>query len=671
MGTAVAVALASLAAASPWLSWRQPDSRSAQRSLRIGVNHAPPYQDWIPGRGAVGFAVDVLNTAAAARGFRVEWVYSPEGPKKAFAGRSVDIWAALTPAAAREAGAYWVRHWILTQYAIVFRDGSDGGAPGHWSGRKIAVPQGTIAEEVLRDRYPAALPVLAGQRVAALRQVCDATADGAVLEIRQVEAMLLRRPDGCRDVDLRVAAIPGSTTETTTAASPERRSDADELRDEIDAMFLDGRYEAALGRWFVFSRAEARATAEMLVRKRHDRYQAAGMLAALLLVVALVALYRRARGAKKAAERASRAKSEFLANVSHEVRTPMNGVLGMADLLLRTPLSAEQREFALTIRDSAGLQLTILNDILDSAKIEAGKLVLESAPFSPASLATRIRLAFLGAAQDKGLALACSLNNLPERALGDPLRIRQVLANLVSNAIKFTHEGSIAIEVSAAGEGEAAHLIFSVTDTGEGVAEDARERIFDNFTQADCSTTRRFGGMGLGLSICRSLVAMMGGSIHVESQPGHGSRFWFWLPLREAARDAPVEHETPGPAVHAAHPVLVAEDNRVNQKVALALLRSLGLAADVANDGIEAVDKFAAGRYSVVLMDCHMPGMDGYEAARRIRAMKRNVPIIAISAGAGRERQDALDAGMNDFLSKPVGRWELAETLNKWLREAS
>jgi hypothetical protein len=399
-----------------------------------------------------------------------------------------------------------------------------------------------------------------------------------------------------------------------------------------------------------------------------------GALAAVALVGGLhLAIFRRSRRHRAAAERARLAKSEFLANMSHEVRTPLNGVLGMADLLLKTPLSPEQREYALTIRESAGLQLTILDAILDAARIEAGKMTIESIPFSPAELTAQIHMAFRGAAAEKGLELELKTKNLPDAALGDPRRLRQVLANLASNALKFTSQGRVTIEASAAGEGGAAHLIFSVSDTGLGIAPADQRRIFDMFTQADGSTTRRAGGAGLGLSNCRGLVALMGGSIHLESEPGVGSRFWFWLPL-EPARIAPEPAAgSAGPALRSELPVLVAEDNPVNRKVALALLRSLGLAAETANDGLEAVQKCASGQYAIVLMDCHMPGIDGYEATRRIRALPRpRMPIVALTAGAGQnERLAALDAGMDDFLAKPVRRQELADTLAKWIGGAA
>jgi len=429
----------------------------------------------------------------------------------------------------------------------------------------------------------------------------------------------------------------------------------------------DGSLDAVLSVDF-----EAREWLEAIAAARLNRTT---LLIALALGSTAVCLFAARHSARMLAlaDSASRAKSEFLANMSHEIRTPLNGVLGTLELLAESELKPAQREWVDTVRSSGTHLLTLLSDVLDVSKIEAGKVVLEHAPFDLRRLLVELQRHFAPTAAAKGLSLACDVaSDVPSALVGDATRVRQVLFNLVGNALKFTERGVVTLcGIARQHIGDQLELELRVRDTGIGIAPERLDAIFDKFTQADASTTRRFGGSGLGLSIARDLARLMGGDVRVHSELGRGSEFVVTLRVARAAEHADAGLNAPlRPGLR----VLVAEDNPVNWRVTQALLEKLACSTSHAATGAEAVRAAQAHAFDVILMDCQMPELDGFEATRAIRAApgpNARTPILALTANAlAGDEQRCHAAGMDDYLAKPVRREELEALLAKWTQRA-
>ena len=644
------------------------------RIFRVGFDGAPPLSEIGPKGEPGGLAVALLQEAGKRRGIRLQWVPLPGlSPDEALSSGRVDIWPAVGRSEHRKKLYHLTKPWLTASFALVSKKESAVIGPADVTGKDVTITGFPLATQIASRHLPYAIFRKGESRADVLRSVCKGSAAAGFDEASYLNMLLLDRPSECAGIPLHVQLVHGATSPVSIAARRDAAGAADELRSALDDLASDGTMTTALDRWASFSANETRSIFELRDAQKRRSYLQWGLGGSVAALVLLTWQVLRAQRAARQARQANGAKSEFLANMSHEIRTPMNGILGMLDVVLDGPISEKQRGDLRIARDSSAALLAILRDVLDVSKIEAGHMTIFEAPFDPGACIAAVARLFEGVAREKGLTLEVNSSDVPRWIVGDEIRLRQVVTNLVSNALKFTDQGSVRVEMRAeARSSEAMTLQITVRDTGIGIPLDQQKHLFRKFTQIDSSTRRRYGGAGLGLSIAKSLVDLMQGTITFSSVAGQGSWFRVDAPFRAPSPD---EWRTPEAALQETSQdrrsparILVAEDNRINQLVISKSLENLGYAVDIAENGQIAVERCRTTTYAAILMDCQMPVMDGYEATAAIRKSglsNSSAPIIAVTAHAMRGDEDRCRAaGMTSYITKPVSKAELVRALS-------
>lgn len=636
--------------------WLQSQSRS-QSVYRIGYGSFPPYFVMSKSGTPSGFSVEVVREAARRLDIRLEWVRYTKTVEAALLSGEIDLFPMLAILPDRRGKMEFSDPWWENTLVVLSPASNPIRTVADTEAKRISLIHATFGLQRIKALFPKAIPVPEKEYQKVVQNVCTGASEGAIIETRLASGLSLLPQ--CANVEITQAWFPQLNLTYGVGARPGLKPVANRIQAEIVRMAQDGAMTRIGAPWGI-QVTNQHQLLDSLVRGQvreqwlHDATFGIGILLALAIAVSY-----RLRQARLRAEQALLDRSQFIANISHEIRTPMNGLLGITQVLRDTDLSPRQRECVEVLETSGQSMMTLIDELLDFSKSEAGRITLVSVPFSPATLVKEVVQLFESRTGGKKLRLGSSFApDLPPLILGDPFRLRQVLSNLVGNAVKFTEQGRIDIETTLID----GCLRFAVVDTGIGIHRQSIEKIFEPFTQADGSTSRQYGGTGLGLAISKNLVELMGGKLGVESIPGQGSRFWFDLPLvlpdpQAAAEPQPPAHPAPINAAPIGLHILIAEDNAVNQQVMMRHLEKLGCTFHLARNGLEALSAVAERSFDLILMDGQMPELDGFEATRRIRGSglpSSQIPIIGVTACAFEEdRQRCLDSGMQAVLTKP------------------